>query len=283
MIEVIKPGLYTTVQDLGRFGYRNMGVPVSGAMDKVSALLANALLGNKSNKAVLEITLVGPTLKFHQNTIIAIAGAPFKVLLNATEIDTKQPISIQKNDVLQLVSANKGMCCYISVSGGLQTKKVLNSRSFYPNITKETKLKKGDMLPITGFSETSQMESTSVKAPNYDSTTLEVYPGPEYDFLNIFEQQGFSEQTFKISAQSNRMAYVLESIVNFSATEILTAPVQPGTVQLTPSGKLLVLMRDAQVTGGYARIFQLTEESINILSQKRGGETINFKLIYSPS
>ncbi|WP_432411068.1 biotin-dependent carboxyltransferase family protein [Rasiella sp. SM2506] len=283
MIEVVKAGLFTTVQDLGRFGYRKMGVPVSGAMDAVSAFMANSLLGNKNDRAVLEITLLGPTLKFHQETRIAIAGAPFEVWLNTIEIDLNQPILIHKNDVLTFGKAKKGMRCYLAVSGGLQTLKVLNSRSFYAGLTEEIKVKRGDLLPIETFAEIPALKSFSANASPIDATTLEVFPGPEYASLTIFEQQGIVEQRFTISAQSNRMAYLLECSGMLSAKEILTAPVQPGTVQLTPSGKLLVLMRDAQVTGGYARIFQLTEKSITILAQKRGGETIDFKLIGSPN
>ncbi len=278
MIEVITSGLFTTVQDLGRFGYRKMGVPVSGAMDANSALLANSILGNKNNCAVLEITLGGPILKFHQNTRIAITGAPFEVWLNAIKIETDKPILISKNDLLKFGKAKTGMRCYLSVAGGLQTPQVLNSRSFYADLTKEAMLKKGDLLPIVAFKEATVPEKTSLINSNMGGTTLEVFAGPEYTSLSIFEQQEILEKRFTISAQSNRMAYLLDCSGIISAKEILTAPVQPGTVQLTQSGKLLVLMRDGQVTGGYARIFQLTEESINLLAQKRGGETVGFKL-----
>tara|TARA_R100000935_G_scaffold58415_2_gene95349 strand:- start:20973 stop:21824 length:852 start_codon:yes stop_codon:yes gene_type:complete len=271
MIEVITPGLYTTVQDAGRFGHRNVGVPVSGAMDSVSAKQANSLLGNENNSAVLESIMVGPTLKFHENTTIAIAGAPFEVLLNATEIPVNRPVSIQKNDVLTVGKATRGMYCYLAVAGGLQTPSVLNSRSFYAGITQKIKLEKGDKLPIQRLPEILRDETLSVENVTHEVNTLMAYPGPEYASLTIFEQQGLLEQKFTISTQSNRMATVLECSVKISAKEIPTAPVQPGTVQLTPSGKVIVLMRDAQVTGGYARIFQLTEESINILAQKRSG------------
>lgn len=279
MIEVLKAGLYTAVQDLGRFGYRNMGVPLSGAMDEGAALRANLLLGNSKNDAVLEITMAGPTLKFQQNTTIALAGAPFEVLLNGAEIETIQPISIHKNDVLKVGISRKGMRCYLAVAGGLQTPLVLNSRSFYATITQETRLKKGDVLPIKGIVKPAITEYASRKPHTIDTKILEVYAGPEFKVLPELQQKALVTTDFEISAQSNRMAYVLESEVSFSAKEILTAPVQPGVVQLTPSGKLLILMRDAQVTGGYARIFQLTAESINILSQKRGGECVTLKLV----
>lgn len=277
MIAIIKGGLYTTVQDLGRFGYRNMGVPVSGAMDAVSAFLANALVGNSKNEAVLEITLMGPTLQFEQATKIAIAGAPFEVLLNAVKVAPNQSISVKKDDVLKIGKAQKGMRCYLAVGGGFQTPIRLKSRSFYAPITEEVKLKHGAMLPIKSLSEVECLElpATPLK---FETKHVEVYPGPEFTRLTKFQQTLLAETEFKVSAQSNRMAYLFEGGDQLSAKEILTAPVQPGTVQLTPSGKIVVLMRDAQVTGGYARIFQLTETSLSILSQKRGGEAVGFKL-----
>jgi biotin-dependent carboxylase-like uncharacterized protein len=277
MIEVVSPGLYTTVQDAGRYGYRSAGVPVSGAMDAQAALLANTALGNTKNEALLEITLLGPTLKFHSNTTIAIAGAPFSVLLNDMEIATQQPMSIQKNDVLQLGKAKKGMRCYLAVAGGLQTELALFSRSYYADVTSETKLTKGAILPI-GTAKTTIIPCSSGAAVSFETNIVHVYSGPEFALLPQFQQKALLETHFKISAQSNRMATILEGNAKFSAKEILTAPVQPGTVQVTPSGKLLILMRDAQVTGGYARIFQLTEASINILAQKRGGESVVFRL-----
>ena len=188
MIEVITAGLYTTVQDLGRFGHRNIGVPVSGAMDGISANQANSLLGNENDNAVLEFTMVGSTLKFHKSTTIAITGAPFKVLLNATEIATNIPISIQKNDVLSIGRAKRGVYCYLAVTGGLQTPVVLNSRSFYANIT-QTKLEKGAKLSIKSYTEISQIELPSVKEAFLEINTLEVYPGPEYASLTILSNR----------------------------------------------------------------------------------------------
>jgi biotin-dependent carboxylase-like uncharacterized protein len=278
MIKVLQAGLYTTVQDLGRFGYRNIGVPLSGAMDALSARRANDIVGNSKEKAVLEITLSGPTLKFEKSTTIAISGAPFEVMHNDTEIAMDTLISIKKNDVLHIGKAKNGMRCYLAVAGGFQTPLVLNSRSYYAHITEKKTIEKGDLLPIAVKPEPVDVENTPKINSKPLIDTLEVYPGPEYGLLTIFQQQGIMEQEFTISAQSNRMASVLECNVRLSANEILTTAVQPGTVQLTPSGKMMVLMRDAQVTGGYARIFQLTEKSINSLAQKRGGETVRFRI-----
>jgi allophanate hydrolase subunit 2 len=105
-----------------------------------------------------------------------------------------------------------------------------------------------------------------------------VFKGPEFEMLPLEMQKELFKSPFKINPQSNRMACLLDSQTIFSAQEIITSAVQPGTVQLTPSGKIIVLMRDAQTTGGYARIFQLTEMAINILAQKPAGSKVMFKL-----
>ncbi len=282
MITVVKAGLYSSIQDVGRFGYRKIGVPLSGSMDQFSAVQANLMLGNAEGDAVLEITLLGPTLKFQQATTIAITGAPFTTGLNDADIILNRAISVKKNDVLVFGKAKKGMRCYMAVSGGFQTPLVLGSRSFYKTITTESVLKNGDKLPIAQQQAFNKIPNHPIKTLHFETTTLEVYPA-EFSVLSKLQQKALLKNDFKISAQSNRMGYVLERDAGFSAKEILTAPVQPGTVQLTPSGNLIVLMRDAQVTGGYARIFQLTELSMNILAQKRGGEEVNFTLAYSPS
>ena len=277
MITVLKAGLYTSVQDLGRFGYRTMGVPVSGSMDAHSAMLANSILGNEAKQAVLECTLLGPILQFQQDTEICITGAPFQPMLNDIGIAQEKPIPVQKNDVLSIGRATTGMRCYVAVAGGFHTEKVLGSRSFYSTITENSVLLKGDVLPIAKPLDIKRASTDVPYAPKIlSNSTLKVFPGPEFPTLKTNVRELLFDTTFKISAQSNRMAYVLETEVDISAKEILTAPVQPGTVQLTPSGKLVVLMRDAQVTGGYGRVLQLTEESINILAQKRGGEAISF-------
>jgi allophanate hydrolase subunit 2 len=118
-----------------------------------------------------------------------------------------------------------------------------------------------------------------VRKTYFSSVTLEVTPGPEFHLLSKLFQQRICETKGIIQTESNRMAYLLKGFEGFSAHEIITAPVQPGTVQLTPSGKCVILMRDAQTTGGYARILQLTEGAINVLAQKRAGEQVQFKLI----
>ena len=148
MISVLHPGLYSTIQDMGRIGYRKYGVPVSGAMDGISANYSNALLKNHLNDAVMEITLMGPKLQFKAATDIAISGAEMSAKINNVPISNDDVYAVNENDILSFGKLLKGARCYLGVKNGFQTTSVLNSRSFYPEITAERVIKKDDMLPF---------------------------------------------------------------------------------------------------------------------------------------
>ncbi|RFN57905.1 5-oxoprolinase subunit C family protein [Marixanthomonas ophiurae] len=281
MVEVLKSGLFTTIQDKGRTGYRRLGVPVSGAMDTVSAAMANKLLDNSTQAAVMEFTMMGPRLQFKSPTIIAICGAGFHARINDVRIELDKATEISENDVLKIDHPDYGNYGYLAVLGGFEVEMVLGSRSFYNNITKKKRLEKGDVLKFstTSTEKIVRHASFSIDEHHFNDDAIEVYPGPEFDLLPKKFQKKIMDTTLKVASQSNRMAYVVEGLEDLSVKEIITAPVQPGTVQLTPSGKCVVLMRDAQTTGGYARILQLSEQAICKLAQKRVGESVHFKLI----
>ena len=282
MVEVLKPGLFTTLQDKGRTGYRSFGVPVSGAMDAISAAMANKLLDNSTRAAVLEFTMMGPRLLFKKPTIIAICGAGFHARINDVAIELDKATEISEGDILKIDHPDYGNYGYLAVLGGFDTETVLGSQSFYNNITKKGQFEKGNIINFLKKSLSQKIirhASFSIDEHHFSDENIEVYPGPEFDLLPKKFQKKIQNTTLKIGSQSNRMAYVMEGLEAVSAKEIITSPVQPGTVQLTPSGKCVVLMRDAQTTGGYARILQLTEKSICKLAQKRVGQTVHFKLI----
>ena len=277
MIEVIKTGIYSTIQDQGRFGYRNIGVPVSGAMDITSVNLANSLLDNHLNCAVLETTYIGPILKFHIPTYVVITGADCYLKLNDRPINLNTVIFIKKGDQLSIGKATTGVRNYLAVAGGIQTQKILNSRSFYKGITQNESINKGMFLAVNQPLK-NIINRTSIVTNNehFDQKIMTAFNGPEYNLLSKQTQMNLWTQEFKISDQSNRMAYKLTGTSSLCANEIITSSVQPGTIQLTPSGKLIILMRDCQTTGGYARVLQLSNSSINKLSQKTPNSKIYF-------
>ena len=142
MVKVLQTGLYTSIQDMGRFGYRNIGVPMSGAMDSISAGFANALLNNNKNDAVMEITMAGPKLVFMASTNIVITGANMSAELNNNPILNYKAYPVQNGDILSFGKLKKGIRCYLAVSNGFQPEIILKSRSFYPGITFQGLLKK---------------------------------------------------------------------------------------------------------------------------------------------
>ena len=284
MIEVLSGGLYTSIQDIGRFGFRRNGVPLSGVMDGYSARLANRLVGNSKEEAVMEITHIGPVLHFKCKTEIAITGAGFTPTLNNFKVALNTRTYVPENSILKFGSPGYGLRAYLSVSAGFISEKKLGSYSQYHGITRKETIEKGDLLSLSPSEGVPIKITASVKVPrsHFSSESIEVFAGPDYHLLPKEIQQKIVEAKVSVSSESNRMAYLLSGWEDFSAKGIITAPVQPGTVQLTPSGQCIVLMRDAQTTGGYSRVFQLTESAINIMSQKLAGTPLQFELVDRP-
>ena len=281
MVEVIKSGFYSTIQDMGRFGNQSFGVPVSGGMDLYSAKLANLIIRNNEYDAVIEMTATGSTLLFHKETVICLTGADMSPLVNDTQIKCNSSIKINPGDILSFGKLKFGFRSYLAVSGGFMTESVMNSRSMYENVTHNSKLSKGDQLEISGIDKslTQLNASIKIKPLHFIKNTIEVFKGPEYNKLSKTQQSFISSMEFSISNANNRMAYQLNELIENNLIPIITSLVLPGTVQLTPSGILIVLMRDCQTTGGYPRVLQLKETAINILAQKSTNEKIRFKLI----
>lgn len=280
MLKVLKSGFYSSIQDSGRFGYRAFGVPVSGVMDSYSSQFANAIIGNSINTAVLEITMTGPTLQFLEPTLIAISGADMLPKLNGSGVKMNTNIAIQCNDILSFGRLQRGARAYLAIKNGFINKLALGSRSMYEHITAVNRISINDTLEYNSFNNNKQELNAYVKYDNsilYDEI-LEVYKGPEFHKLAVKKQKKLLETSFSVSKLNNRMAYQLAPTFENNLEHILTTPVLPGTVQLTPSGQLIVLMRDCQTTGGYPRILQLTEKSINILSQKNTFNVLKIRL-----
>ena len=276
MIKFISKGLYTTIQDDGRFGYRNIGVPSSGYMDRESAQTANLIIDNPINNPVIEATLIGPTIKFEKSTFICITGSDFNPMLNESRISLYTPVKVNKGDILKINNSSVGSRCYISIKGGIKVDKVLGSKSYYPQISDSSIIEKGDEFKF----ETNNSE------PNYKlinqkfelNKNLKVFKGPEFNSLNEGSINKIIDQEFSIGI-NNRMAYNLKEKIQAGTTSIISSPVIPGTVQLTPSGQMIILHRDCQTTGGYPRILQLDEKSLNNLAQLRIGDKIKFEIV----
>jgi len=280
-ITFIQPGILTSVQDDGRKKMSHFGIPYSGAMDHISYSKANQILGNDKGNACLEMTLVGPEMSFESETQIVFTGATAVILQNDQKVPLGKILQISAGDSVKVVKLLQGQWLYMGIKGGIESELIAGSRSFYDGITKKSKISKGDKLfylsdpkpfvPVNSHPK--------IKADWFETETIQVYKGPEWRLLTKIQQGIFLKNPFTLSKLQNRMGIHLNELVTNTLSEILTAPVYPGTIQLTPSGKPIILMRDAQVTGGYPRIFHVCESSLNILSQKRPGEKIVFSLL----
>ena len=208
MINVLKPGFYTTLQDLGRFGFQKYGVPVSGVMDYYSAKLANAIMNNDENDALLEITMTGPTLQFTCETEICISGADISPKLNNASIQLNTLVQIQDGDILSFGKPIRGVRCYMAVSGGFKTEEKMGSRSMYKGITDTFSVANGDVLEIVQNPKKLGSKKFLIKSEesHFESREIEVYEGPEFIQLSSYQKKLLFSQSFSVSYNNNIMA-----------------------------------------------------------------------------
>ncbi len=280
-ILILSESMETSVQDLGRKGFRSFGVPISGTMDKYSAILANKLLNNEESLPVLEMTMTGPKILFEDHTLFVLTGADMSPELNGEPIQMNHAYSVKTMDVLSFGKLRMGVRTYMGVKGGFQTEKVLNSFSMYEGVTPKKRVGKGDRLRIASYEKELEVPTSKVKvkASHFETKKLEVTKGPEYHRLTKEQRDKLFSLVFKIDPLCNRMGYQLKN--KFPAlkdNEIITSITIPGTVQITPSGKLIVMMRDCPTTGGYARILQLPDLPINKLAKNKYHDSFKFDL-----
>lgn len=278
-IKIISPGLLTTIQDLGRYEYRSQGIPVSGAMDQSSAILANVLVGNLENSAVLECTMLGPKIQFLCNTFIAITGADVDIYLNDKPQKLNTTIYVTEDSILKFGRLHNGCRFYIGIAAGLNLDKTLGSYST-DTVSKigPLPLSKGQLIEINDIETRPQIVSFNPSQKFRLDRKIKVFKGPEYDLIKDIS---FDDIYFTIDPSSNRMAYMLHSPLDIShSLEMISSGVLPGTIQLTPDGRFIILMRDAQTTGGYPRVLQVDEDDLDFLGQLRGGESIKFELMH---
>jgi len=279
VLKVQHPGFYTSIQDLGRYGFRHLGVPVSGATDQSAARRSNALLENDPNDAVLEITMNGPNLSFTEPTFIVLCGAPLEASLDGVALEMNQIYQVSEGAVFKSGHVREGLRTYLGVKGGFQSEIKLGSRSqFYP-ITPGNTLKKAMEVPYTPYTDFAP-KLLKIKSHQVSKKTkFNVTPGPEYE---LFEDEYINQlftKSYQVSKNHNRMACQLEPSLPAHEIHIITSATLPGTVQITPSGRLIVLLRDGQTTGGYPRILQLDAESQDRIGQMQFGDVIGFEKI----
>jgi antagonist of KipI len=287
VFHVLKPGLFTTVQDLGRYGYLKYGIPISGAMDTFSLIAANVLVANNSNDACLEITLLGPELQALTRTQIAITGGAISPKINDQNVSTWQTLEVQKDDVISFGKVKSGCRVYLSIRGGIDTPLVLGSRATYVRGgfggINGRQLKTGDI--IEGF-DTSPLKVEYVMpedlVPQFTGQfKAHVILGPQADMFTEKGINTFLSSQYMVTLDADRMGYRLEgSIIEHKAkADIISDALLPGAIQVPKNGKPIIIMRDAQTTGGYPKIAVAITPDVSLLGQVKPNDIIEFSKI----
>jgi len=293
-ITILKPGLLTTVQDLGRFGSQQYGVIVSGAMDSLSYRIGNMLLG-QTHEAALEITLLGPTISFQSNTVIALTGANFNPLLDGVPCPMWRPVPVNAGSILKMQSSQIGARGYICIKGGIQVEPVLGSRSTYLRAQlggfQGRALMRGDVLSISSINNDTFHEqwptTSSVDYTQFlifsNEITVRIIPGTEYDEFTEDSKQTLVSTPFTITKEADRMGYRLHNdhceLVKNRSFDLLSEAVTFGTVQVPPNGQPIILMADRQTTGGYPKIAQVISADLPKLAQLQPFSHIRFEMV----
>lgn len=299
-IEVVKPGLLTTPQDSGRAGFAHLGVGRAGAFDAPALRIANALAGNHPHACALEITLLGPTLRFHADAWIALTGAPLPARIDDHELPMWSPRFVPAGSVLTLGGMRVGCRAYLAVRGGIDLAPVLGSRSFDVNAAlgplAGRALRTHDVLPIGRASTKHDITPLASRIRSikplprkwsvdrrlwFDAdpgTPLRLLPGTHTPLLDTQSRVALYAQTFRIGADSNRVGCRLEgNALTFSEPiEMVSGGCVAGTVQLPPSGQPIALGVEHPVSGGYPRIGQIAAIDLPRLAQRRPGDAIRF-------
>ncbi|MFZ1872826.1 MAG: 5-oxoprolinase subunit PxpC [Chania sp.] len=281
MLKILRAGIYTTVQDLGRNGFRRLGISQGGALDVPALKIANLLVGNSVEVAGLEITLGQFSAEFIQSGWIALTGAGCDAQLDGNPLWTGWRYPVKKGQKLTLKTPKRGMRSYLAVSGGIAVPEMLGSRSTDLKAGfggfSGRQLKDGDVLPL-GKSQKLPVNSLGVKQLLFNNR-IRALPGPEYEEFSKQAQDAFWRTAWQLSPQSNRMGYRLHGSTALARTtdrEMLSHGLLPGVVQVPHNGQPIVLMADAQTTGGYPRIACVIEADLYHLAQIRLGEAIHF-------
>ncbi|MBO9662635.1 biotin-dependent carboxyltransferase family protein [Dokdonella sp.] len=293
-VTVLKPGLLTTVQDRGRNGYGALGVGHAGPMDDVAPRLANALVGNDDDAAALEITLLGPRLRFDDDALVALTGADFDARIGDAPLAAWRTVRVRRGEILDLGRARRGARAYLAIAGGFHAPRVLGSTAVDVNARIGRPLREGDVLataaePRIAFVERQRGASTSGFGPAWSldprpwfdtdpSAPIHLIRGRHFDALDAASRTALFDAPFRIAAESNRVGYRLDGprLALVAALEIVSEPLAFGAVQLPPGGQPIALTAEHPVTGGYPRIGQIAAIDLPRLAQRRPGDMLRF-------
>jgi len=300
-IKFIKPGLHTTIQDLGRINFLSQAVPLSGALDPLSAKIANLAVGNLLTAAVLEFTYANASFRCETALLIAYAGGGSTMTVNGEKLPARRAIFLPAGTVVALVNNHIGVRTYLSVAGGWDVPKILDSSSTYLPaafggyagrlLKKDDLISNGNPYGSIASRILDQLNSGSVRyntwgIPDHflspkEKNTIRIFAGREITWFDSNSIIDLLSLPFNVDLKSNRMGILLKGnqMKRKINQELLSTAVCPGTIQVTGNGELILLMADCQTTGGYPRIAQVAMVDIPICAQLKPREEIYFSVI----
>jgi len=285
MIETMKPGLFTLIQDEGRWGYQAYGMPVAGAMDRYAYRVANLLAGNRRGAAALEMTMQGGTFRFSRKCLVSVAGADMQARVNDVEVPNWSAFYVPAGGVLSFDAVLTGCRTYLAVHGGFEAPPVLGSRSTYTRANvggmDGRPLKGGDVLS-TGQDVSSAavplcLPDQFVRRHDQE-IALRVILGPQDDMFTPGGVRTLLASKYTISPEADRMGYRLEGpkIEHVDKADIISDALPLGAVQVPAHGMPIVMMADRQTTGGYVKMATVIGPDLSLLAQGKQGDTVRF-------
>lgn len=293
-LEVVAPGLMTSVQDLGRYGHQALGMPVAGAMDPIALRLANALLGNLENTAALEIGYLGPTLAIAADSLRVAFGGSAKLVVQsagggeARSLKPWRSVLLRRGDRLQIGSIEQGSVGYLAIQGGLAIPAFLGSLSTYMRAGlggfEGRALRAGDRLPLNLGRAPDGEERELADMPDYGSGPVRVVLGPQADRFTAGGIETFLSATYTVTKEADRMGLRLEgpAIAHTSGADIASEGLVTGSIQVPGNGKPIILMADRQTSGGYTKIATVISADLPRVGRLRPGDILNFAAISVP-
>ena len=278
-LEIIKPGLMTTIQDMGRSGLAYYAIPQSGVMDWYSAYNALLLLNQPQNYPLIECTFLAPEIKFNYPSQIALTGANFNWTINHEKVGLNTILNLARGDVLKGTWAKDGLRGYLAINGKLKIEAIYNSYSTYIYAKMGRPLQAGDIISWTNSKVVLARGSLIIKLLSHSIVPLK--PGPEFNYLTQAAQTKLRTNKYKISCDSNRMgARLVGAKLESSCYQLdFSLPVLPGFLQLPPSGVPIVLLQDGQVSGGYPRIAYIPKRHLAQFNQIPLNREFRFELL----
>jgi antagonist of KipI len=286
-ILVQAPGIFTTVQDLGREGFGTMGVSASGAADPISLRIGNRLVGNPEGAAALEMTLVGGAFRFERAAVIAVTGADFGPSLGGVAMPIWTPIEIRESETVRFGASRSGARAYLCVRGGIAVEPFLGSASTHVlsglGGFEGRALRKGDRVELGAANSLFRKIAVSPKALEslQPHRVIRVTDGPQSDWFAESSWKTLCGNAFRISEQSNRMGIRLEGppIPLDASREMLSEGVSLGAIQVPPSGQPIILFVEQQTTGGYPKVANVISADLHSLGQLRPRDEIRFERV----